>query len=68
MSSSYSFLLNGLTQDHKDFLHRYAQNELGSSSRTKAILALIDKAMRAEQVQNSSDDELRNEAVSNKER
>ena len=55
MSSSYSFLLNGLTQDHKDFLYRYAQNELGSSSRTKAILALIDKAMCAEVTQNQND-------------
>lgn len=64
------FKLLGLTQDHKDFLQRYAQNELGSSSRTKAILALIDRAMRAERMQNSSesDDELRNEAISNKER
>lgn len=62
------FKLLGLTQDHKDFLHRYAQNELGSSSRTKAILALIDKAMRAEQVQNSSDDELKNQAIANKQK
>lgn len=66
------FKLLGLTQDHKDFLHRYAQNELGSSSRTKAILALIDKAMRAEQVQNSSNknyqDELKNQAIANKQK
>lgn len=72
MSSSYSFLLNGLTQDHKDFLYRYAQNELGSSSRTKAILALIDRAMRDEQVQNSSSgicqDELKNQAIANKQK
>lgn len=72
MSSSYSFLLNGLTQEHKDFLHRYAQNELGSSSRTKAILALIDRAMRDEQVQNSSSgicqDELKNQAIANKQK
>ena len=46
--SKSPFKLLGLTQDHKDFLYRYAQNELGSSSRTKAILALIDKAMCAE--------------------
>ena len=73
MSSSYSFLLNGLTQDHKDFLYRYAQNELGSSSRTKAILALIDKAMCAEATQNQNDffdknsqNELRVQAIKNK--
>nr|WP_012477709.1 hypothetical protein [Moraxella bovis]BAD83749.1 hypothetical protein [Moraxella bovis Epp63] len=66
------FKLLGLTQDHKDFLHRYAQNELGSSSRTKAILALIDRAMRDEQVQNSSNknyqDELKNQAIANKQK
>ena len=73
MSSSYSFLLNGLTQDHKDFLYRYAQNELGSSSRTKAILALIDKTMCAEATQNQNDfsdknsqNELRVQAIKNK--
>lgn len=68
------FKLSGLTQDHKDFLYRYAQNELGSSSRTKAILALIDKAMRVEATQNQNDfadensqDELRSQAIKNKE-
>lgn len=70
--SKSPFKLLGLTQDHKDFLHRYAQSELGSSSRTKAILALIDKAMRDEKMQNSSNeilqDELRKEAISNKEK
>ena len=67
------FKLLGLTQDHKDFLHRYAQNELGSSSRTKAILAIIDKAMDAEQllsqddfVKQNSKDELRKKAIENK--
>lgn len=66
------FKLLGLTQDHKDFLHRYAQNELGSSSRTKAILALIDNAMRDERVQNPSSgicqDELKNQAIANKQK
>lgn len=70
LSSQTPFKLLGLTQDHKDFLHRYAQNELGSSSRTKAILALIDKAMRAETLQNSLNenwqDELKNQAIANK--
>lgn len=74
LSSQTPFKLLGLTQDHKDFLHRYAQNELGSSSRTKAILTLIDRAMRAEkeQYQDNFDnpnlqDELRNQAIQNKE-
>lgn len=66
------FRLLGLTQKHKDFLHRYAQNKLGSSSRTKAILALIDKAIRAEELQKLSDetcqDELKNQAITNKQR
>lgn len=68
------FKLLGLTQDHKDFLYRYAQSELGLSSRTKAILALIDRAMRAEKIQNQDDfdnqnlqDELKNQAIKNKE-
>lgn len=68
------FKLLGLTQDHKDFLYRYAQSELGTSSRTKAILALIDKAMRAEQAGKESKldiqkpkDELRTQAIANKE-
>lgn len=67
------FKLLGLTQAHKDFLHRYAQSRLGSSSRTKAILALIDKAMREELGQNHSElfdkkiqDELMNQAINNK--
>lgn len=67
------FKLLGLTQDHKDFLHRYAQNELGSSSRTKAILALIDRAMRDEKMQHHNDvdsqsanDDLKNQAIKNK--
>lgn len=65
MSSSYSFLLNGLTQDHKDFLHRYAQKNLGSSSRTKAIIAIIDKMMlEDEQLSSLSNvDELTKQAI-----
>ncbi|OOR90547.1 hypothetical protein [Moraxella bovis] len=67
------FKLLGLTQDHKDFLHRYAQNELGTSSRTKAILAIIDKAMDIERLTSQDDfgnqnskDELRKQAIENK--
>lgn len=68
MAQNTTFLLNGLTQDHKDFLHRYAQSKLGSSSRTKAILAIIDKAMTAEQSEKKSQrkDDLRNEAIKSK--
>lgn len=68
------FKLLGLTQEHKDFLHRYAQSELGTSSRTKAILALIDTAMQHEHLQNQDDldsqnskDELRKQAIKNRE-
>lgn len=72
------FKLLALTQEHKDFLQRYAQNRLGSSSRTKAILALIEDAMRSERRgnsdQNSSDcngsnaqNALKNQAIKNKE-
>lgn len=67
--SKSPFKLLGLTQDHKDFLHRYAQNELGSSSRTKAILALIDNAMRDEKSNNHNDilkNSLKNKAIKNK--
>lgn len=42
------FKLHGLTQSQKEFLQRYAQDSLGSHSRTKAILDLINKAMDAE--------------------
>lgn len=75
--SQTPFKLLGLTQDHKDFLHRYAQNELGTSSRTKAILALIEKAMHAEKLasyQNQTNidnkgeqDKLKKQAIQNKE-
>lgn len=40
-----TFLLKGLTQEHRDFLRNFAQNVLGSKSRTKAILHLIDEKM-----------------------
>lgn len=40
-----SLLVNGITEDQKDFLYDYAKNQLGSRSRTKAILSIIDKAM-----------------------
>lgn len=46
--SNSSFLLKGLTQKHKDFLKTYAQKNLGSYSRTKAIIAIIDKIMEDE--------------------
>lgn len=40
-----TFLLKGLTQEHRDFLRNFAQNVLGSKSRTKAILHLINEKM-----------------------
>ncbi len=39
------FKLLGLTDQHKDFLYKYAQERLGSKSRTKAILSLINDKM-----------------------
>ena len=36
-----------LTDQHKDFLYSYAEKELGSRSRTKAILHLINEKMAA---------------------
>lgn len=48
MSQNTAFLLHGLTQEHKDFLYNYAQKNLGSSSRTKAIIAIIDDLMLSE--------------------
>ena len=41
-----SLLINGLSDQHKDFLYAYAQKELGSKSRTKAILHLIDEKIK----------------------
>ena len=69
--SKSPFKLLGLTQEHKDFLYRYAQSELGSSSRTKAILALIDNAILDEKSNNHDDilkDNLKNEAIKNKQK
>ena len=40
------FKLLGLTDRHKAFLYEYAQKELGSKSRTKAILSLINEKMQ----------------------
>lgn len=37
--------VRGLSQDQKDFLYNYAKDQLGSRSRSKAILHLIDKEM-----------------------
>lgn len=46
--SKVPFKLLGLTPKHKDFLQRYAQKNLGSSSRTKAIITIIEKQMELE--------------------
>ncbi|OBX76252.1 hypothetical protein A9308_08945 [Moraxella atlantae] len=40
--------VHGLTSQHKEFLQRYAQEKLGTPSRTKAILHLIETAMSNE--------------------
>lgn len=40
-----SFLVKGLSQNQKDFLKMYAQKNLGSNSRTKAILHIINQMM-----------------------
>lgn len=40
-----SLLVNGITEDQKGFLYNYAKDQLGSRSRTKAILNIIDKEM-----------------------
>lgn len=43
-----SFLVKGLSQNQKDFLKMYAQKNLGSNSRTKAILHIINQRMENE--------------------
>lgn len=45
MTTGKEFRLLGLTQEQHDFLYEYAQKTLGSKSRTKAILHLIDEKM-----------------------
>lgn len=61
-----SFLLKGLTQEHRDFLREYAQKNLGSSSRTKAIIAIINDLMQQENPCCEINDELKNKAIENK--
>ena len=48
MKENTSLLVHGLSDQHKEFLYDYAQKELGSRSRTKAIIALIDEKMGKE--------------------
>ena len=48
MNKTKEFRLLGLTQEQHDFLYQYAQNQLGSKSRTKALLNLIDGAMQGD--------------------
>lgn len=45
MTTGKEFRLLGLTQERHDFLYEYAQKILGSKSRTKAILHLVDEKM-----------------------
>ena len=64
--SKVPFKLLGLTTQHKDFLQIYAKENLGSSSRTKAILHLIEKAMAEEKDSKSIlsiNDDLRKKAI-----
>ena len=61
-----SFLLKGLTQEHRDFLFVFAQKNLGSSSRTKAIIAIINDLMQQENPCCEMNDELKNKAIENK--
>lgn len=62
MSSTTGFLLKGLTEQHKQFLSQYAQEKLGSTSRTKAILALIEQQMT---IENSKQEKNKKEAKMN---
>lgn len=45
MTTGKEFRLLGLTQEQHDFLYEYAQKILGSKSRTKALLHLVDEKM-----------------------
>lgn len=54
--------VRGLTSKQRDFLKTYAQQKLGSGSRTKAILHLIDQAM-IEELSQIPDDNLRKQGL-----
>lgn len=56
--------VHGLTSRHREFLQRYAQEKLGSSSQTKAILYLIETAMSNEEKE-VSELLIDNEAIKN---
>lgn len=60
------FKLLGLTQRHKDFLQRYAQDKLGTTSRTKAIIELIEQQMMLEEESKSSLNEIQKVAIEEK--
>lgn len=66
--------VHGLTSQHKEFLQRYAQEKLGTPSRTKAILHLIETAMSNEKSESEKkpkiliDDETRKKAIANRKR
>ena len=51
MSEKAPLKVYGLTEEHKDFLYSYAEKKLGSRSRTKAILHLINEKMAGEKTQ-----------------
>lgn len=44
-SEKADFKVRGMTDDQKDWLYQYAKTKLGSRSRTKAILAIIQEKM-----------------------
>lgn len=61
-----ALLVKGLSDKHKDFLHRYAQDKLGTTSRTKAIIDLIEQQMMLEEENKSSLSEMQKVAVEEK--
>lgn len=47
--------VKGLTAEHKQFLREYAQKELGTTSKTKAIIHIIEQLMRIDNHQDKTD-------------
>lgn len=63
--------VRGLTPKQKEFLKLYAQKELGTPSRTKAILHLIDQAIANEEKRDSNklvNSEVQNQALENRDK
>lgn len=51
MKTKSSLLIKGITQEQKDFLYQYAQENLGTRSRTQAVLDLINEKMQSNETQ-----------------